>query len=304
MSVIPPDTGLRRRLIITADDFGLTLGVNDAVEQAHTHGVLSTASLMVTGAAAADAVARARRLPNLKVGLHLVLVEGATVLPKALVPDLLDKRGLLSSDQVRLGIRYFALPAVRQQLAAEIRAQFEAFRDTRLPLDHVNAHKHMHLHPVVARLMLAIGREFGVRAVRIPAEPAILLAAAGVPPSAAASMLRAWTKQLRWQARRAGMMVNDHVFGIAFSGRMTSDRVIPVLSSLPSGLTEIYFHPAAAKESLIGKLMPDYDHQAELECLLDSRFRAAVEDSGIEMTTWTKQSRENAAPKSRTLVAG
>src|SRR4051812_32980140 len=107
-----------RRVSFTADDFGLTESVNEAVERAHRQGVLHAASLMVAGAAAADAVARARALPNLRVGLHLVVIEGPAVLPPGEIPDLVDAEGQFASDQLRLGIDYFARPRVRRQLAA------------------------------------------------------------------------------------------------------------------------------------------------------------------------------------------
>lgn len=280
----------RRLLIVTADDFGLTVGVNDAVEQAHTRGVLNTASLMMAGTATADAIVRARRLPGLRVGLHVVLVEGATVLPRRLVPDLLDEQDLLSSAQVRLGFRYFLRPVVRRQLAAEIRAQFEAFRTTGLTLDHANAHKHMHLHPTVGRLMISIGRDYGLRALRVPTEPAALLAAAGTKLTAGRYLSRRWSGILRHQARQAGLTVNDHVFGIALSGCMTTRNVMPVLPKLSAGITELYFHPASIRDPVLKRFMPTYDHVAELECLLAPQLKATIQSLAIEMTTWTEQS--------------
>jgi len=157
-----------KRLIVTGDDFGLAVPVNEAVEAAHRKGVLTTASLMVAGAAAADAVERARRLPALRVGLHLVVVKGRPVLPAAEVPDLVDASGALPNRLGRAGFRFFFLPSVRRQLEAEIRAQFRAFRQTGLPLDHASGHAHMHVHPTVCGLTIGIGREFGLRAVRVP----------------------------------------------------------------------------------------------------------------------------------------
>src|SRR5580704_497275 len=168
-----------KQAIFSADDFGLTGAVNEAVELAHREGALTHASLMVAGPAAADAVRRTRALPGLRVGLHLVVIEGPAVLPPAEIPDLVDAAGQFPSDQVRLGIEYFFRPRVRRQLAAEIHAQFTAFAATGLTLDHANAHKHMHLHPTVGRLLIAIGREFGLPAVRIPAEPPAVLRACG-----------------------------------------------------------------------------------------------------------------------------
>lgn len=290
-SGILPEASGGRRLIVTADDFGLTVGVNNAVEVAHTCGALSTASLMMAGSATADAISRARRLPTLRVGLHLVLVEGATVLPRRLVPNLLNHDGLLPSAQVRQSFRYFFKPGIQRQLEAEIRAQFAAFRSTGLNLDHVNAHKHMHLHPTVGRLMIEIGKEYGLRCLRVPTEPASLQFAAGSKLTTGSHLLRYWTNFLRHQALGAGLIVNDNVFGVALSGHMTSSRVVPILARLPPGLTEIYFHPASTNDPLLDQLMPFYEHQAELDCLLSAEFKATIERSKIKVTTWAEQYR-------------
>src|SRR5215212_6932328 len=234
-----------KRLVICADDFGLDPAVNEAVERAHRDGILSTASLMVGAPAAADAAARAHRMPGLRVGLHLVLIDGHAVLPPAELSGLVRDDGRFDGNQLRAGFRYFFTPGIGKRLAAEIRAQFEAFRATGLALDHVNAHKHMHLHPTVARVILEIGREYGMRAVRLPAEPIAVVRRAfpgerhaGLPPGFAV----AW---LRRRLRRDGILCNDHLFGIAWSGAMTEARLLALLPHLPVGVSEIYFHPAA-----------------------------------------------------------
>jgi chitin disaccharide deacetylase len=250
-------------LIVTADDFGLHPAVNQAVEQAYREGVLGAASLMVAAPAAADAITRARRLPGLAVGLHLVLAEGRAMLPATLIPDLVDAQGWFSSAMARNGFRFFFLPQVRRQLAAEIRAQFEAFAASGLALDHVNAHKHFHLHPTVLSLLLLIGREFGLRAVRLPAEP-------GMGP-----WLRPWLGMMRWRLQRAGVTYNDHVFGLRNSGAMSEQVVLDVLGQLPSGLSELYLHPAVHGGLTTG--MADYRHADELAALLSPRVRTAIE---------------------------
>jgi hopanoid biosynthesis associated protein HpnK len=213
-------------------------------------------------------VRRARALPGLRVGLHLVVIEGQAVLPPAEIPDLVDASGWFPSDQMRLGINYFLRPRVRRQLAAEIRAQFAAFAATGLTLDHANAHKHMHLHPTVARLLLQIGAGFGLRSVRVPAEPPAVLARCGTPVGFGAHALYHWTRVLRWQVKAAGMITNDYCFGLAWSGHMTADRVHRLLENLPDGDSEIYFHPAVVRDAALTRLMPDYEHEAELAALL------------------------------------
>jgi hopanoid biosynthesis associated protein HpnK len=265
-----------RRIILTADDFGLSESVNEAVERAHRDGVLTSASLMVAGPAARDAVHRARALPSLRVGLHLVVIEGPAVLPPGRIPDLVDADGRFPSDPLGLGVKYFFRPHVRAQLAAEIRAQFEAFRHTGLPLDHADAHKHMHLHPTVGRLAIRIGREYGLPRLRVPTEPPPVLAACGDRPRLSDRALHRWTAWLRRAAMRAGLSVPDHCFGLAWSGHMTITRLLRLVPRLPNGTSEIYFHPATATEPTLRALMPEYEHAAELAALLDPRLRAML----------------------------
>jgi hopanoid biosynthesis associated protein HpnK len=257
---------MARRLITVADDFGLTESVNEAVEQAATHGILTSASLMVGAPAFNDAVERAKRCPKLHVGLHLVVVEGPAVLPPEKIPGLVDASGQFPSDQFRLGINYFFRPAIRQQLAAEIRAQFEKFAATGLKLDHANAHKHMHLHPTVGHLMIETGRDFGLPAIRIPAE------APGPNSTFSDTLLRRWCAILRAQARRANLITNDRILGLADTGHMTPENVRRLMASLPEGLNEMYFHPASRRDPTLQRLMPDYEHTAERDALLSTRL--------------------------------
>ncbi|MGC9271080.1 hopanoid biosynthesis-associated protein HpnK [Acidiphilium sp.] len=257
-------------VVFSADDFGLTESVNEAVEIAHRDGRLAQASLMVAGPAAADAVARARRLPHLKVGLHLVLVEGDSMLGHARLPHLTTPDGRFGSDQIMRGFRYFFSPSARRELAAEIRAQFEAYRATGLVLHHADSHKHMHLHPTVAGLMIAAGRDFALSRIRVPAEPPAVLATCGTLPSLGDRALYAWSRVLRRQVRRAGLDCTDHVFGIKWSGHMTAERVQTLLAHLPPGTSEIYFHPATRQDAMLAALMPGYRHTEELRALLMS----------------------------------
>jgi chitin disaccharide deacetylase len=263
-----------QRILFTADDFGLSESVNEAVERAHRDGMLHAASLMVAGPAAADAVRRARALPELRVGLHLVVIEGPAVLPPADIPDLVDAQGWFPSDQFRLGIDYFVRPRIRRQLAAEIRAQFAAFAATGLTLHHADAHKHMHLHPTVARLMLDIGREFGLSRVRVPAEPPSVLERCGTRVGPGARAMYHWSRLLRRQVRAAGMTTTEHCFGIAWSGHMTQQRVARLLDEVPDGTSEIYFHPATARDPILRRLMPGYEHEAEFAALMDRSYLA------------------------------
>lgn len=231
----------------------------------------------------ADAVRRARGLRTLRVGLHVVAVEGSSVLGHAALPSITDLGGAFPGDQLGLSLRYLR-PRARRELAAEIEAQFVAFAATGLTLDHANAHKHMHLHPVVGDLLIRVGLRHGLGAIRIPAEPPSVLRACGETPRLSDAALYRWTQLLRWRCRRAGLQVNDHCFGIAWSGRMDSERLLRLVRQLPSGVSEIYFHPAVAQTEEMRRVMPGYRPEAELAALLDPAVRDALIQAGTIST--------------------
>jgi len=265
-----------RFLIVTADDFGLHEAVNEAVQRASREGILTAASLMMGAAATADAVRRARELPGLRVGLHLVLVDGVPLLPAAQVPLLLDHSGRFRTRMALDGARYFLSARARRQLEAEIRAQFHAFAATGLVLDHVNAHKHFHLHPTLLTLLLHVGRDYGITAVRYPHEPARLLAGASLAERAAAAALAPWLLLMRRRLRRAGLCHNDQLFGIGRSGAMDEATLMAALRALPPGVTEIYLHPATHSGAGIAPSMSAYRHADELTALLSPRVAALL----------------------------
>ncbi len=280
-----------RRLIVTADDFGVASEVNAAVMTAHREGVLTAASLMIGAPAAAEAVAAAKTAPRLGVGLHLVLVDGMPVLPPEQVPDLVDTRGRFRDDMVRAGAAFAFSPATRRQLEAEIVAQFEAFAATGLRLDHVNAHKHFHLHPVIAGLVITVGRRFGMQAVRAPVEPAAVLRAAEPGTHAGTDVATPWAMLMRARLRRAGLLVPDAVFGLRWTGHVTATRLAALIEHLPPGLSEIYLHPATS-DSFAGHAA-GADHRGEFAALCDARVKAAV--ASIECGSFSDFSPERIA---------
>lgn len=237
---------------------------------------------MVGAPAMADALARAKRLPQLRVGLHLVLVDGRPTLPPERVPALVDDDGFFRNDMVKAGIGFFFSPNRRQQLAAEIDAQFQAFRATGLTLDHVNAHKHFHLHPTIAGLLLKIGQRYGLVAMRVPYEPSQLIAALdSCAETTPAILIAPWAALLRARVRRRGLAVPDQVFGLAWSGAMTARRLVSLLAHLPAGTTEIYLHPATSCN--FEGAAPGYRYGEEFAALTDPAVKAAALASGARL---------------------
>jgi len=276
-----------KTLIVTADDFGVSGEVNVAVERAHRHGVLTAASLMVAGTAVEQAVEMARASPSLHVGLHLVLVEGRPVLSPDAIPDLVASDGKFRRDMVGAAVDMFFRPHVRRQLAAEVKAQFQAFAATGLPLDHVNTHKHFHLHPTIAGTILRVGRAFGLKAMRVPSEPRdVLMRAEPGVRVAPAYVTGPWSAAVRRRLNRAGVATADQVFGLHWSGAMTPERLLGLVRCLPPGVSEIYTHPATSG-GFDGDC-PGYAYGAELEALTSPDVIAAVRDSGARLAGFSQ----------------
>jgi len=261
---------VRRRLIVTVDDFGLAIPVNEAVERGHRDGIVTAASLMVAEQAAQDAVARARANPTLAVGLHVVVVAGRPLLLPERIPDLVGGDGLFSNALARAGVRYFFRRSAQRQLEAEIRAQFAAFAATGLPFDHVNAQCHYHLHPTVLRLILKVAADYGRPPMRIPDEP-------GHAP-----FLSPFLHLMKARLRASGVAHNDHVFGFNDTGRMTQERVLGFLARLPAGTTELYFHAATGRWPGIAHDLEAYRLEDEFAALVSPHVADAVRANGIE----------------------
>lgn len=237
---------------------------------------------MVGAPATADAVARARRLPNLRVGLHVVLADGDPVCEASKIPDLVDGSGRLRSDLARYGTRLMLDRTLRRQMEQEVAAQFEAFRATGLTLDHVNAHRHFHLHPAVAAAILAVGKDYGMKALRVPNEPRRIVAEIEPQTQFGLSLVVApWAAWLHRRARRAGLTTADAVFGLAWSGQMTARRLRALLdlqNHMAAELVEIYLHPAVANN--FAGAAAGYRYTEEFAALGNQECIAALRRSG------------------------
>lgn len=247
MSRLNNSSELQRRAIIVADDFGRSSSINRAVIEAHRKGVLSCASLMVGGAAWEEAAELARENPELGVGLHVTLACGFSALPPGVISNLADRDGKLDSSPVRAGLRAFFDREVRADLEREIEAQFARFRGTGLSLDHVNGHLNMHLHPSVLTAVLTRAAALGCRYVRLTRDPLfenLRLASGRLPYRLShAAVFGCLSCLARGDLEAGGFRHADRVFGLLQSGDMNTGFVGSLLRELPTGISEIYFHP-------------------------------------------------------------
>lgn len=264
-----------RRLIVNADDFGRSSSINRAVIQAHQRGILTTASLMVNGAAAEEAVALAHEHPCLGVGLHLTLSHGAAALPHPEIPDLVDARQNFSNDAPAAGFKYFANKRCQAQLDREIAAQFERFRATGLTLDHVNGHLQFHLHPTVFKILCSRAAEFGIRRMRVTHDPLSFHTKLGGGrwsyALSHAFIFKLLSTRARRQLRGLGIKSPDHVFGLMQNALVDEAYIRRLLPELPSGDSELYSHPS----------LDEFKH--EYDALVSPAVRDVVERLGIKL---------------------
>lgn len=273
----PPRPALRR-LIVNADDFGLSADVNAAVLQAHTDGILTTASLMVNEPGLEEAVRIARDNPRLGVGLHLSLVCGRASLGPHEIPGLIDAAGEFSRNPVSAGLRCFFRRSLAGQLRREIRSQLERFAATGLVLDHLNGHLHFHLHPTVLEILLEESAAFGIGRLRLTRDPLEL----NLSLARGRLLYRlSHAAIFSWLARRAlprlnarGIRFPDRVFGLLQNGRVDADYVKALLPRLPIGTSELYSHPSLR------------DGKRELAALTDPGVRELVAAGGVQLVRY------------------
>ena len=282
-----------KRLIVSGDDFGVAVEVNEGIIRAHRDGILGQTSLMVTGEATAHAVDLARAHPSLAVGLHLVLAQGRPAAPPHEIPALVRGDGAFRDTPIRNGIRYawMALGAVgRAQLVREIEAQLQAFARTGLPLAHVDGHLNMHLHPMVLPILLDLAPRYGIRAMRLSRESvgAALRfdrrhAARKIAEGAVFHALAAYAAP---RLRAAGVVVADRVYGMHQTGHVDEAYLLAVIAGLPEGVSEVYCHPSDGVAPALAAYQPGYDHGGEVAALVSPRVRAAVDAAGVELVAY------------------
>lgn len=242
---------------------------------------------MVTGDACGEAVALAREHPRLAVGLHLVVASGRAALRPAEVPHLVDSSGRFRASPTWAGMRYQFLPAARAELRREIRAQLELFRSTGLSLAHVDGHLHLHLHPVVLRLLAELAGEFAIPAVRLPSEEFATALSLGQVPLPTRLVWSSVFPLLRKSAvrrlRRAGIAHAERVYGLQVTGRLSEQYLVDLLPRISAEWAEVYCHPALdeAGEPPNG---PPGAGPRELAALLSPRVRDAIAAGGFLLT--------------------
>jgi hopanoid biosynthesis associated protein HpnK len=268
-----PETG--SRLIFNADDFGRSRSINEAVLQAHRNGLLTTASLMVNEEGFEEAVEFARLNPRLGVGLHLTLLCGHSALNHETIPGLVNHAREFVNNPVAAGFNYYFKRGLRHQLEIELAAQFSKFRSTGLPLDHVNGHLHMHLHPVVFEILMDHAAEWGISRMRWTRDPfwlnARLVWGRWLYRGLHALVYQLLSAKARRTLKAKDIKHTEWVFGLLQNEEVDQDYLLKLLPVLPRGDVEIYSHPSMNR------------YKNELDALVSPQVSALVKKLNLPL---------------------
>ena len=281
-----------RRLIINADDFGLTLGVNQAIVEGSSRGVVTSATIMANSPAFDDAIALAKSTPQLRTGCHVVLIDGEAVsLDSASLTDV--------SGRFRTKLKDFARAALGKKMSAEdiereAGAQICRILSQGVTLTHIDSHKHTHMFPQVLRPVLRAAKACGVRAVRNPFEPlrtwtlALLAARPGLwLRCAGVATFQMFAREFQKAVHEEGMRTTDGTVGIAATGKLDRRMLVAIISALPEGTWELVCHPGYADGDLKNagtRLVAS--REVELKALTAEETKAALRKRGVELISY------------------
>ena len=287
-----------QQLVITSDDFGLSNGVNRAVEKAWREGILTCASIIPGAEAFDEAVTIARQNPGLQVGLHLTLAQGRSVLPPDEIPGLVNRSGSFTDNPVAAGIRYFFDRGLYCQLKREIEAQIKKIVDAGIPLTHIDGHLNIHMHPTVFRILTELMPRYGISSFRLSQERLLHNLRFDSERRLGKTIERFIFSSLADKCRpvldQLGVRYAAEVKGMLNSGRMTENYVLNILDDLKEGLTEIYFHPGLLPDFEITHRMPDYRHSEELAAINSPEILNKLKRLNIELVNYREDLKSHA----------
>ncbi len=277
------------RLIINADDFGLTSGVNRGILESHQSGVVTSSTLMACGAQFQEGVALALQVPRLSVGCHVVLVDGAPVLS---VEQLSSLAIAGSPPRFRESLIGFAGRAAagrldQEQIEQEVTAQIQKLQAAGIDVSHLDSHKHTHMFPVVLRGMLRAAKNCGVRAMRNPFEPLVFAKVGGWKRQFQFRILQRYRATFRNELAEAAMVTPDGCIGIAVTGGLTLAAFQSLIENLPEGTWELVSHPGYIDEDLDEiKTRLRASREKELAILTSAAAKESLRRAQIELISY------------------
>lgn len=278
-----------RRLIVNADDFGLTKPITEGVIEAFERGILTSASFVATGEAFDRAAQYAANHPDLDSGIHLMIVQGHPALPPEQVPSLVNGDGRFLPGYAEFMARYLAGGVKDEEVEAEWLAQIATLRGAGVRMTHLDSVQMLHLVPGLFRIALRIARANGIMAMRFPRVPNILKRGekGTVRRSLEFLPLRLMEQSNLPYLNSSGIRTPDRFFGFHSAGHVDQMALRSVLFGVPAGTSELMCHPGRGEPPSSPYASWEYEWEAELEALTSPETRRIVESQGIELTTFS-----------------
>ena len=281
--VRPTQEGLR--LIIHADDFGLSDSINNGIAQAHKYGILTSASVMPTAAATQAALELVRNLPNLDIGIHLTLVDELPALDPAAVPSLVTSCGRFHKHARVFAARYLVGRVNLDEVRQELGAQIELILDSGTTVSHLDSHQHVHMLPGIFRVVADLAKKYRIPAIRLPREPVRRYMFENLYLAGRVSELLVLNLLCRY-ANPAGLMTSDSFAGFVHGGQLDARNMLTVLANLPtSGTCELMCHPAADDNDSSHQKW-NYGGKGELQALTSAVTRDYIREAGIQLISY------------------
>lgn len=275
-----------KRLIVNADDFGLHKQINKGIIKGYREGFVTSASIMPSAPAYEEAVSLAQENPGLGIGIHLTLVGGVrSVLPAFKVSSLVDENGLFLPDYGAFAKRYYTGAVKESELEAELRAQVERALSAGLNITHIDSHQHLHVLPILNRLVLRLCCEYNIKRMRIPCEPYFFKGGfkAGLGRMIGKCGLSFCASLATMGAKSEGISYPDCFFGMLAGGNLNEDLIGNILCALPDGTSEIMTHPGLNKSELDKFLSWNYHWEDELQAFLSEKNKAILKEKQITL---------------------
>ncbi len=277
-----------RQLIINADDFGINEMVNLGIIQGYLNGIITSTTIMPSGNAFDHAIMLASANKELGVGIHLTLVGETSLCDPQMIPSLVNNEGYLSLHYTEFLRRYCLGKIKLNDIRKELTAQVKKVVDCGVSITHLDSHQHMHIVPGIIDIIIDIAKHFGIKKIRIPAEPYLFLG--GYPFQATRVIARAGltflAEMARWKIQKHKFVAPEHFFGMLAGGNMHEEYLLRILSSLPEGTSEIMIHPGTNDSILQERYNWNYHWQSELDAVTSPIISQHIIDHHIQLISF------------------
>ena len=274
-----------KKIIVNADDLGLTKSINEGIARAYREGIVSFISPIPSGEAFDDAARLAAELKLEEIGAHLALSETVPVTEAAKIPTLVTKESRFHPHHNEFLIRFFLGKVNRDEIHLELKNQLERLRKLNIRITNISSHEHVHMVPEILEIFVRLAKEYGIPSIRYPrgeGRPASFV----VARLYRSIVLSYFDKRMGDIVRKSGLAYTDHFRGFLDSGNLNEDALMGIINGLKEGTTELICHPGFVGPEVVDRYRWHIDCETELFALTSRRVRKALDDNGVKLISY------------------